>query len=413
MNAASMSWYRSATPQQWKVIWAAMLGWTLDGMDVMLYAFALTAIQREFHFSGAESGALASAMLLGSAIGGLGFGYVADRFGRVRSLIFSILAYSLFTAATALAHSAAILVLCRFLVGLGLGGEWAAGSVLVAEVWAAEHRGKAIGIVQSGWAIGYIAAALLAASIMPKHGWRGLFFVGIFPALLTLWVRREVPEPEIWSNSRSGHAATATREIATIFRVPLLRNTLLLVLLSSLLMFAYWGLFTWIPTYLSTPIARGGAGMSMVHSTSWIVPMQVGALFGYLSFGFFSDRFGRRPTFLFFVVGAAACVPIYALHASSSAMLMLLGPLVGFFGHGYFSVFGTILAELFPSSVRGVAQGFCYNAGRGVSVFAPATIGFIADRNGIGVAIACTSVLYVMAAIVIYLLPETKGRTLA
>ena len=412
MTIASTAWYRTATPQQWKVLWAAMLGWLLDSMDVMLYAFALTAIQREFHFSGAESGELASATLFGYSLGGFGFGYVADRFGRVRALIFSILAYSLFTGATALAHSAAALVTCRFLVGLGLGGEWTAGSVLVAEVWAAKHRGQAIGIVQSGWALGYIAAALLSAAILPKHGWRALFFVGVFPALFTLWVRRSVSEPEIWSSARA-KSAPATSAVATIFRPPLLRNTLLVTLLSSLLMFAYWGLFTWLPTYLATPVSRGGAGMSIVQSTSWIIPMQVGAFVGYLVFGFLSDRFGRRPTFLLFVLDAAACVPIYALHASSAATLMILGPLLGFFGHGYFSVFGTILAELFPSAVRGVSQGFCYNAGRGVSVFAPATIGFMADRNGIGVAIACTSLLYVLAAGVIYFLPETKGTSLS
>jgi MFS family permease len=228
-----------------------------------------------------------------------------------------------------------------------------------------------------------------------------------------LWVRRNLHEPEIWSSARSENARTAIWKAAIIFRPPLLRTTILFILLSSLLMFAYWGLFTWIPTYLSTPVSRGGAGMSIVQSLSAIVPMQAGAFLGYLSFGFFADRLGRRPSFLIFVLGAAACVPAYALHTSSSTTRMLLGPLVGFFGHGYFSVFGAMLAELFPSSVRGIAQGLCYNAGRGASVLAPATVGLIADRNGIGVAIACTSVLYVLGAGAIYLLPETKGRDLA
>jgi sugar phosphate permease len=201
--------------------------------------------------------------------------------------------------------------------------------------------------------------------------------------------------------------------LLTIFRSPLLQKTVLAVLLSSFMMFAYWGLFSWIPAYLTTPVSSGGAGMSVVKSASRVIPMQVGAFFGYLSFGFFADRFGRRPSFVVFVLAAAACVPIYALHASSPAILMMMGPLVGFFGHGYFSVFGPLLAELFPSSVRGLAQGFCYNAGRGVSVLAPATIGFIADRKGIGLAIACTSVLYIFGAAVICLLPETKGKSLA
>lgn len=406
-------WYRTATPEQWHVLWAAMLGWALDGMDVMLYAFALTTIQKEFSFTSAQAGGLASITLLGSAFGGLLFGYIADRFGRARSLIFSILFYSIFTAMTATSHSVAELLFWRFLVGLGLGGEWAAGSVLVAEVWPAEHRGKAIGLVQSGWAFGYIGAAVLAATVMPHYGWRTLFFIGVAPALLTLWVRRHVAEPEIWRNSQRLQRSSTSTTINVLLRAPYLRNTALAILLSSFLMFAYWGLFNWVPAYLASPVASGGAGMSIVKSTSWIIPMQIGAFFGYVTFGFFADRFGRRPSFLIFVLAAAACVPIYALHATSPIVLMIMGPLVGFFGHGYFSVFGSMLAELFPSSIRGFAQGLCYNAGRGISVFAPATIGFIADRDGIGSAIACTSVLYVAGAAVIYLLPETKGTQLA
>jgi len=405
-------WYRSATREQWKVLWAAMLGWGLDGMDVMLYAFALTTIQKEFTFTSAQAGGLASVTLLGSAFGGLGFGYFADRFGRARALIYSILFYSIFTAATATAYSVPELLFWRFLVGIGLGGEWAAGSVLVAEVWPAEHRGKAIGLVQSGWAFGYIAAALLAATVMPHHGWRVLFLIGVVPALLTVWVRRQIHEPEIWRNSQASRTSIWD-SLALLTRAPLVRNTALAILLSSFLMFAYWGLFNWVPAYLASPVSAGGAGMSIVRSTSWIVPMQIGAFFGYISFGFFADSLGRRPSFLIFVLGAAACVPIYALNANSPVLLMIMGPLVGFFGHGYFSVFGAMLAELFPSSVRGLAQGLCYNAGRGVSVLAPMTIGYIADHHGIGTAIASTSVLYLAGAAVIYLLPETKGTRLA
>jgi MFS family permease len=408
MSAGANPWYETITPLQWKVLWTAMLGWMLDGMDVMLYAFAIRPIQREFGLSSAQAGGLASATLLASVFGGVIFGYIADRYGRVRALLYSILAYSLFTAGTATAHSVTELLIWRFLVGLGLGGEWAAGSVLVAEVWRDEHRAKAIGIVQSGWACGYIAAALLSAAILPMHGWRLLFLIGVFPGFFALWVRRHVPEPDIWRPGRD-----VQRRVVTIFQPPLLRTTLLFILLSSALMFAYWGLFTWIPTYLSTPVARGGAGMSVVESTSWVIPMQIGAFFGYLSFGFFADSFGRRPSFLMFVLGAAACVPVYALNATSSVVLLVVGPLLGFFGHGYFSVFGAMLSELFPSTVRAFAQGLCYNAGRGLSILAPAGIGFIADREGIGVAIASTAVLYVLSAGLIYLLPETKGRHLA
>jgi len=407
------AWYRDATVAQWKVLFAAMLGWALDGMDVMLYAFALTTVQKEFGFTSAVAGALASAALIGSGLGGLLFGHIADRLGRTRALIFSIVAYSIFTAATASSSTIGQLFFWRLLVGIGLGGEWAAGSVLVAETWPAEHRGKAIGIVQSGWAIGYIIAALLAAAVLPHHGWRVLFLFGVAPALFAVWVWRNIPEPELWTKGRhDGDRRSVVEELGEVLKPPLLRLTVIASLLSSTLMFAYWGLFTWIPAYLARPATAGGAGLTVVHSVWWIVAMQTGAFFGYISFGFFADKIGRRGAFIVFVLAAAAVVPLYALGARSPLLLLLLGPAVGFFGHGYFSVFGAILAELFPSRVRGLAQGLCYNVGRSISALAPATIGFIADRRGLGVALACTSVLYIAGALIMSLLPETRGKSL-
>lgn len=400
-------WYRAATRRQWKVLAAAVFGWMLDGMDVMLYSFALTRIQHEFGFSSAVAGGVASVTLLSSAFGGVLFGYMADKFGRTKALGIAIFTYSIFTAATAMSRSLPELITWRLLVGLGLGGEWAAGAALVAEEWPAEHRGKAIGIVQSGWALGYIAAALLSAWIIPLHGWRVLFVVGVAPALLSAWIWRSIPEPEIWQTARRSEVS-----MRQIFTSPLVKITAIAIAVCSFLMFAYWGLFTWVPAYLASPRASGGAGMSIVKSASWIVPMQIGAFFGYTCFGFLADRFGRRPTFLVFVLCAAACVPVYGLFAKSPEVLLVTGPFLGFFGHGYFSVFGAMLAELFPSGVRATAQGLCYNAGRGISALAPLTIGSIADRRGIGTALACTSIFYVMGALMIYLLPETKGRAL-
>jgi MFS family permease len=381
----------------------------LDAMDVMLYAFALTAIRGEFALSAAGAGALASVTLIASAFGGVLFGVLADRIGRARALIWSILTYSVFTGLTAAATGVGELVVCRALVGIGLGGEWSAGSVLVAESWPAQHRGKAIGLMQSGWAIGYILAALLAAAVMPAWGWRPLFAVGLAPALFTLWIRRTVPEPQMWTPRHTG----VRRDIGSMFRPPLRRRTLLATALTTTVLFAYWGLFTWIPSYLASPVAAGGAGMGLVRSSAWIVPMQIGAFFGYTGFGFLADRFGRRPVFLFFVLAAAVLVPVYGQGGGSQAMLMALGPLVGFFGHGYFSVFGAMLAELFPTGIRATAQGLCYNVGRGLSALAPATIGALADRHGIGSALAFTSVFFAAGAALILLLPETRGERLA
>jgi MFS family permease len=403
-----MAWHSDITRSQWRVLGAAQLGWMLDAMDVMLYAFALTAIRDEFRLTSAAAGALASITLIASAFGGIVFGMLADRIGRARVLVWSILIYSVFTALTATAGTVGQLILWRALVGIGLGGEWSAGSVLVAETWPAAHRGKAIGLMQAGWAIGYIMAALLAAAVLPAWGWRPLFAAGLAPALLAVWIRLRVPEPPGWKPARGRRASGA----GALFRPPLARRTVLASAMAAAVLFAYWGLFTWIPGYLSSPVARGGAGMSVVRSSAWIVPMQVGAFFGYALFGFLADRFGRRPVFLSFVLGAAALVPVYGQWSRSQAVLMALGPLVGFFGHGYFSVFGVMLAELFPTAVRATGQGLCYNLGRGLSALAPWVIGALADRYGIGSALALPSVFFAAGGALVLLLPETRGQRL-
>jgi MFS family permease len=280
--------------------------------------------------------------------------------------------------------------------------------VLVAETWPAEHRGKAVGLMQSGWAIGYILAALLASAILPRHGWRVLFAIGVVPALLAWWVRRRVPEPEIWQRAVRG----APGRFGMLVRPPLFRAAAAATMLATVVLFAYWGLFTWIPAYLASPVANGGAGMGVVRSAGWIIPMQMGAFLGYVLFGVLADRFGRRPVFVAFVLGAAVLVPVYGSVALHPALLMALGPLVGFFGHGYFSLFGAMLAELFPSPVRATAQGICYNVGRAVSALAPFVIGALADRHGIGSALALTSAFFVAASFLILLLPETRGEAL-
>lgn len=402
---------KSITRDQWKTLVAAQLGWMLDAMDIMLYAFALGAIQKEFELSSAQAGALASVTLVASAFGGIGFGVLADRIGRARSLIISILLYSIFTSLTATAGSLWQLVLWRALVGLGMGGEWSAGSVLVSESWPSRHRAKAIGFMQAGWAIGYILAALLAAAILPKLGWRVLFLLGIFPAFFTLWIRRNVQEPEIWK-SRASAPGIRRYVSPDLFRPPLLRRTLLGSLITMLVLFAYWGLFTWMPSFFSRPIEQGGAGLGIVRSSGWIIPMQIGAFFGYSSFGFFADRFGRRPVFAFFLVFAAILVPVYGQLVRHEVALLVLGPFIGFFGHGYFSVFGVMLSELFPTHVRATAQGLVYNIGRAFSAFAPFTIGALADLHGIGTALAITSAFFFLGGIAIFSLPETKGQEL-
>lgn len=403
-----MTWHRDITPAQWRTLLAAWLGWMLDGMDIMLYAFALTSIRNEFGLSAAQAGALASVTLVASAFGGAFFGVLADRIGRARALIYSILTYSVFTALMATSRNPVDLIVWRTLVGFGLGGEWSAGSVLVAETWPAQHRGKAIGFMQSGWALGYILAAIAAALVLPRFGWRLLFVLGILPAFTTLWIRRHVPEPAIWTAGRRERGGAGM-----ILRPPLLGKTLIATLTTTSVLFAYWGLFTWIPTFLAAPADKGGAGLGIVRSSAWIVPMQIGAFFGYTTFGFGADRFGRRPTFVAFLLIAAALVPVYTLLGRSPILLLVLGPLVGFFGHGYFSVFGSMLSEIFPTRIRATAQGLAYNSGRAVSALAPYAIGAVADASGFGQALATTSAFFVAGAVLILLLPETRAADLS
>ena len=395
---------------QWRVLLAGHLGWLLDGFDVMLYSFALLKIREEFSLTSLQAGALASVTLLASAFGGGVAGFLSDRFGRARVLVVSILLYSVFTGLTATSRSVGELLLWRALVGIGLGAEWASGSVLVSESWPARHRGKAMGFMQSGWALGYIAAAILAAWILPRYGWRTLFALGTLPALVTFWIRRHVPEPRIW---RERAKIPEGRSIfAELFSRRYRGRVLVATCLSSVVLFAYWGLFTWVPAYLSSPRENGGAGLSLLMSSSWIIPMECGAFAGYLSFGWLADRFGRRNTFAVFVLCAAVLAPLYGVSAAHEWALLLLGPLLGFFGHGYFSVFGALLSELFPTHIRASAQGLCYNAGRALSAAAPLSIGWFADRNGIGAALGLTSAFFAAGALLIYLLPETSGEEL-
>ncbi len=397
---------------------AAKLGWMLDAMDFMLYVMVIGRLKDYFQFDDATAGLLGTITLLVSAAGGLFFGFIADRFGRARTLIFTILIFSLCSLGAATSQTLVQLLIWRALLGLGMGGEWASGAALVSESWPAEHRTKAIGIMQSGWALGYILAAVAAAVILDlmslgEEAWRWLFVFGAVPAFFTLWIRRRIPEPRIWVERQLSTAPRAN-PFRILFGPQLWRRTVLATLLAGSLQFAYWGLFFWLPGFLSTPVDQGGAGMTIVRSMNWIIPMQIGAYFGYLSFGFIADLLGRRRAFVLFLVTAALLVPVYGQLARSPAVLMALGPVLGFAGHGFFSLFGSFLAELFPTAARATGQGLAYNAGRGLGALAPFTIGALASMpgSGIGTALALTSAFFMAGALLIYALPDTSGKPL-
>ncbi len=391
---------------RWRALLAAQSGYMLDAMDVLLYVFAVNTLRAEFGLSNAQAGLVSSLTLICSAAGGFLCGALADRLGRTRMLVWTILLYSVASAGTAFSTGLGSLLFWRGLVGFGLGGEWSAGAVLVAETWPDETRARATGFMQSGWSVGYLLAAGVTAFVLPRFGWRVLFLTGIAPALLALVIRRGVAEPAVWLDRN--RSETKSAGLAVIFQPPLLRKTVGATALAASVLFAYWGLFTWLPGFLSAPTEHGGAGLSVVLTSAWIVPMQIGAFFGYISFGWIAERVGRRSAFLIYVITAAVLVPVYG-SSRSPGMLLLLGPFVGFFGSGYFSLFGAMLAELYPTEVRGAGQGFTYNCGRAFSALAPFAVGSLADRHGLGPALALNSAFFIAGAVMIFALPARGG----
>jgi MFS family permease len=387
-------WLAEASGDQRRTLLAASLGWMLDSMDVMLYALVLGEVQRALHLSAALSGAMMSATLVAAAVGGMGFGWFADCYGRVRALTVSVLVYSLATALCGFAQTATQLMLFRVLLGLGMGGEWASGAALVAETWPADHRGKALALVQSSWAIGYALGAAVVGLVMPRFGWRAVFFAGVAPALITLWLRRSIREPEAWQQKQRSQP-----NVGQLFRGTFGRDTLICSTMNAATLFAWWGLFTWVPRFLSMPVAEGGHGLSIVQTSEWTIVMQTGTFLGYIVFGYLADRFSRKYTYIGYLFLAALMVPLFAFARSANALLFI-GPLVGFFGTGYFSGFSVIASELFPTALRGSAMGFVYNVGRILSAAAPYLIGHISERAGLSYALCITSGAFLSAAVI-------------
>jgi MFS family permease len=417
-DAGAFGWWRVASAASRRALVASSLGWALDAFDVMLFSLTLAAVIADLGLTKTQAGALGSITLLGGAAGGLIFGHVADRFGRTRALISSILIYSVFTAACGLSQTLWQFALFRALLGLGMGGEWASGAALVSETWPAKHRGRALGMMQSAWAIGFAAAAIVVGFVLPRWGWRAVFFVGILPALVTVWVQRSVEEPEVWKAHRAARltgALAATSASASrftdIFRGSLLRPTVVVTFMNACALFGWWGLNGWVPAYLSLPVTQGGVGLSAQTMSWFIVAMQIGMWVGYVSFGFITDTIGRKRVYVTYLVLASLLLPLYG-SLSSPIALLLLGPFVACFGTGFFSGFGAVTAEIYPTAVRATAQGFTYNLGRIASAAAPFTVGALATTRGFSVAFAVTGAAYLLSALTWSVIPETRGREL-
>jgi MFS family permease len=406
--------FRLVSREQKRTLIAAMLGWMLDAFDVMLFALVISAIVADFGISKSTAGKMATLTLLASGIGGLLFGWVADRIGRTRALMLSILTYSVCSFGSGLSNSIWMLAAFRFLLGLGMGGEWNTGATLVAETWPLELRAKAIAVVQSSWAIGYALAAVVAGVVLHYYSWRAVFFVGILPAFLTLWIQKDVPESELWKQRRTQalQEKKGTAPISELFRSPYAKPTFILLTANFFGMFGWWGLFTWVPSYLQMPLSMGGRGFDVKTTTIMLVALNLTGMFpGYASFGWVADKLGRRNSFLLYTFLAALLVPVYA-RATGPKLLLLLGTPVAFFGTGFFSGSGISASEIFPTRVRARALGFTYNGARALSSIAPTVIGYVGQSRGLGGAFYLCAASFFLSCLAATQLPETRGKQL-
>jgi MFS family permease len=408
------AWILELTPQERSTLIATFGGWALDGLDVMVYSFVIPSLIVAWHISNGQAGLLAAVVLLISAMGGWLAGLLADRFGRARILQITILWFALFTFLSGFTHSFWQLLLTRGLQGLGFGGEWAVGSVLMGETIRAKHRGKAVGTVQGGWAIGWGLAAIFYTvlfSVLPAAiAWRAMFWVGILPALLVFYIRRYVPEPAVYRQTRlqlerMGHRS----HFLEIFGPTLLRITLLTSLMATGAQGGYYAITTWLPTFLKTT-----RGLSVLNTGGYLFVVIAGSFVGYMVGAYLTDRLGRRWTLIVFAAFSFVTITFYTYLPISNHVMLVLGFPLGFFASGSFSPMGSFLTELFPTRVRGSAQGFAYNFGRGVGALFPTLVGYLSARFSLGHAIACFAVTAYLAMIIaVCLLPETRGKELS
>jgi len=412
-TATRRPWFYDLTPTERSTLFATFGGWGLDGMDVMIYSFVIPTLIAAWHMSKAQAGMLSTVALLVSAVGGWLAGLLADRYGRARILQVTILWFAVFTCLSGFTNSFWQLLVVRGLQGLGFGGEWAVGSVLMGEAIRAEYRGKAVGSVQGGWAIGWGVTAIsytVLFSVLPAAiAWRTMFWIGILPALLVFYIRRHVPEPEVFQRTLARESSLGeSSHFLEIFSPSLLATTLLTALLSVGAQGGYYAITTWLPTYLKTT-----RGLSVLNTGAYLFVVIVGSFVGYLVSAWLADRLGRKRTLVLFAVCSLLAIVAYTYLPISNSGMLLLGFPLGFFASGVFSPIGAFFTELFPSRVRGSGQGFSYNVGRGIGALFPTLVGVLSARMELGHAISMFAVAaYLTMVVAILLLPETRGREL-
>jgi MFS family permease len=407
------AWYAEMSGRERNAFWASTGGWMLDAMDVQMFSFAIPAIVSTFAITNADAGLIATGTLVASAIGGWTAGALSDRIGRVRTLQLTIAWFAVFTFLCGFAQSYAQLFCLRALMGLGFGGEWAAAAVLMGEVIRAEHRGKAVGFMQSGWAIGWGIAAVLSTILfyyLPQElAWRALFWCGLTPALLVLFVRAFVEEPPIFAQTRDKLAAAGRRaSFLEIFSPSMLRTTILTCLLSTGAQGGYYAITTWLPTFLRTE-----RKLTVLGTGGYLSVVIFGSLVGYWVSAWLSDRIGRRSNFFVFAVSSILVVITYTQVPLDDGLMLFLGFPLGFFASGIFSGMGPFLTELYPTRMRGSGQGFAYNFGRGVAATIPPLVGLLSTSLPLGQSIGLFAIAaYGLVVVAALLLPETRGTTL-
>ena len=407
-------WIEDTSHAERKTLVASFAGYATDAFDYMIYTMLIPTLIVVWGMTRAQAGFIATGSLITSAIGGWAAGVLSDKYGRVRMLQVTVLWFSIFTFLSGFTNSYEQLLITRALQGLGFGGEWSVGSVLVAEMIQARHRGKAVGLVQSAWAVGWGLAAIafwaVYALVEPELAWRILFWIGVLPALLILYIRGNLEDPVIYRANRAklnqdGHEAS----FLEIFSPELFSTTLRASLLATGMMGAYYAITTWLPTYLKTE-----RQLSVLNTSGYLLVLILGSFLGYLTSAYLSDRIGRRRCFMLFACSAGVLIVTYTQIPITDSLMLLLGFPLGFFLSGIFSGMGAYLSELFPSRVRGSGQGFCYNVGRAIGSIGPALVGYMSIKMPLGLAIGYLAAgAYLLVILSVLTLPETRGRELS
>ena len=395
----------------WKALVGSSVGYAMDGFDLLILGFMLSTIAADLDLTPAQSGSLVTWTLIGAVAGGIIFGALSDRYGRVRVLTWTIVLFAVFTGLCAFAQGYWDLLIYRTIAGIGLGGEFGIGMALAIEAWPARHRAKAASYVALGWQVGVLAAALLTPLLLPYIGWQGMFLIGIIPAFVAWYLRSKLHEPEIFIRKKNEQSSQKTAKLESFKLLVKDKATakisLGVIVLTSVQNFGYYGIMIWMPNFLSKQL-----GFSLTKSSLWTAVTVCGMMVGIGVFGRLADRFGRKPSFLLFHLGAIVTIITYSQLTDPTSML-ITGAFLGMFVNGMMGGYGALIAEAYPTAARATAQNVLFNLGRAVGGLGPVVVGSIVSAYSFSIAIAFLAIIYFIDMLAtIFLVPELKGKAL-